>query len=220
MSAEPCTGAGQVPMMRKLRHARTAEFCGGLARSTVFSPGLVGQVSFTATTPLVLVMTRLWGARVGNCGDTGGASTGSWPRRPSLQLIRTNSCRPVSGPLWPRRGGGLEAGGCRVPGVLLGVGQRVEPPRLLRQQVPDDQLPVGSRVGGDCEDATDQAITALPRHSQTEFPGLWDVLYLHTLIPFFDVCMFSATARVAGNAGQIPRAKILGRARCPSAPPR
>jgi hypothetical protein len=25
-----------MPMMRKLPHARTAEFCGGLARSTVF----------------------------------------------------------------------------------------------------------------------------------------------------------------------------------------
>jgi hypothetical protein len=51
-----------------LRHARTAEFCGGLARSTVFSPGLVGQVNFTATTPPVLVMTRPWGATAGSCG--------------------------------------------------------------------------------------------------------------------------------------------------------
>jgi hypothetical protein len=36
MSAAPDVGTGQVPMMRKLRHARTAGFCGGLVRSTVF----------------------------------------------------------------------------------------------------------------------------------------------------------------------------------------
>jgi hypothetical protein len=60
MSADPATGAGQTPMMRKLRHARTAEFCGGLARSTVLPPGAVGQVNLTVTTPPVLVMTRFW----------------------------------------------------------------------------------------------------------------------------------------------------------------
>src|ERR1035438_9514558 len=63
MSAEPAVGTGQVPMIRKFRQARTAEFCGGLARSTVFSPGLVGQVNFTATAPPVLAMTSPWGAK-------------------------------------------------------------------------------------------------------------------------------------------------------------
>ena len=77
---------------------------GAEARMMVFSPGLVGQVSLSVMTPAVLVMTRFWGARLGNCGDTGGTSTGSWPSRPSLQLIRTNNCRPVSGPLCPSVG--------------------------------------------------------------------------------------------------------------------
>ena len=49
-----------------LRHARIAEFCGELARSTVFSPGSIGQVNFTAIAPPVLVMTKPWGANAGN----------------------------------------------------------------------------------------------------------------------------------------------------------
>ena len=77
-------------------------------------------------------------------------------------------------------GSGPEAVGGHIPGVLLDVGQRVEPPRLLQQQVTDLELPVRSRVLGDCEDATDLAITAMPRHCQAEFTDLWDVLYLHT----------------------------------------
>ena len=40
----------------------------------------------------------------GNSGATGGASTGSKPSKPSLQLMRTNSWSPVSGPLWPSVG--------------------------------------------------------------------------------------------------------------------
>jgi hypothetical protein len=49
--------------MRKPQHARTVAFRGRRACSIVFSPGLVGQVSFIATTTPVLVMTRLWDAR-------------------------------------------------------------------------------------------------------------------------------------------------------------
>jgi hypothetical protein len=81
-------------------------------------------------------------------------------------------------------GSGLEAVGGRVPGVLLGVVQRVEPPRLLHRQVTDLELPVGSRVLGGDAYATDQAITARPRHRQTQFLGLWDVLNLHTFTCF------------------------------------
>ena len=85
----------------------------------------------------------------------------------------------------------MEACRRHVPGVLLDVGQRVEPPRLLLQQVTDLELPVRSRVLGDCEDATELAITAMPRHCQAEFTDLWDVLYLHTLISFFVMCVCS-----------------------------
>ena len=37
--------------------------------------GLLGQEPVDV--PPVLVMTMFWGARLGNCGDTGGTSTGS-----------------------------------------------------------------------------------------------------------------------------------------------
>jgi hypothetical protein len=67
---------------------------------------------------------------------------------------------------------------------LLSIGQRVEPPRLLREQVTDLELPVGARVLGGYQDATDLAVAAFPRHCQTEFPSLWDVLYFHILLTF------------------------------------
>jgi hypothetical protein len=85
----------------------------------------------------------------------------------------------------------MEACGRHVPGVLLDVGQRVEPPRLLQQQVMDLELPVRARVLRDCEDATDLTITAMPRHCQAELTDLWDVLYLHKLISFFVMCVCS-----------------------------
>ncbi len=53
--------------------------------------------------PLVLVMTRFCGARSGNCGIGGGASTWSWPNSASVQLILLNNWAPVSGPFWPSR---------------------------------------------------------------------------------------------------------------------
>jgi hypothetical protein len=53
----------------------------------VFSPGLVGQVSLSVMTPAVLVMTRFWGAKSGNWGWAGGASTWSWPNWARVQLM-------------------------------------------------------------------------------------------------------------------------------------
>jgi hypothetical protein len=66
----------------------------------------------------------------------------------------------------------------------LGVGQRVEPPRLLSELFTDDQLLVGSRILGGHEYAAQQAVPATPGYRQTEFPRLWDVLYLHMLLTF------------------------------------
>jgi hypothetical protein len=31
----------------------------------------------------------------------------------------------------------------------------------------------------------------MPRHGQAEFTDLWDVLYLHTLVSFFVICVCS-----------------------------
>src|SRR5512139_229978 len=103
MSDEPSTGAGHVPSTVQLGTARTALLNGFEARTMVFSPGSAGQVSLSATTPPVLVMTRLAGARAGNCGTAGGASTAAWPKFVKVALILTKSWRPVRGPLWPRR---------------------------------------------------------------------------------------------------------------------
>src|ERR1039457_676857 len=69
----------------------------------VFAPGSVGQASSDLTRPPVLVMERLAGARSGNCGCSGGASTWASPNWTSVQLILVNSRKPLRAPLWPKR---------------------------------------------------------------------------------------------------------------------
>src|ERR1035438_3846629 len=103
MSAEPPTGTGQVPMIRKSLQVSRPWLIGAEARMTVFSPGLVGQPSLRAMAPPVLVMTRFWGARSGNWGWGGGASTWSWPNWARVQLILANNWKPLRVPFWPRR---------------------------------------------------------------------------------------------------------------------
>ena len=104
MSAEPRAGVGQVPRIRKSLHVSRPWLTGPEARTTVFWPGSAGQVSLRVICPLVLVMTRFWGASAGNCGCTGGASTSSWPNWASTQLILVNNWKPLRFPLWLRRG--------------------------------------------------------------------------------------------------------------------
>ena len=53
----------------------------------VFSPGSAGQVSLSAIVPPVLVMTRLVGARSGNKGWAGGASSCARPNWVSGDLV-------------------------------------------------------------------------------------------------------------------------------------
>src|ERR1039458_1482544 len=69
----------------------------------VFAPGSVGQASLSARLAPVLVMERLAGARSGNCGCSGGASTWASPNWTSVQLILVNNRKPLRAPLWPRR---------------------------------------------------------------------------------------------------------------------
>ena len=69
----------------------------------VFAPGSLGQPSLRAIAPPVLVMVKLAGARSGNCGRSGGASTWASPNWDSVQLILMNNWKPLRAPLWPRR---------------------------------------------------------------------------------------------------------------------
>src|ERR1039458_3031640 len=98
MSAAPATGVGQVPSTRKSVNFPYPWLTGFEPHTMVFSPGSVGQVSFSAITPLVLVITRFCGARFGNCGRSGGASTCVWPNWARTQLILLNNPGLVSGP--------------------------------------------------------------------------------------------------------------------------
>src|ERR1019366_1769678 len=86
MSAEPCTDAGHMPRTRKSLQVSRPWLTGAEPRTMVFAPGSVGQASLSATTPPVLVMERLAGARSGNCGCSGGASTWASPNWDSVQL--------------------------------------------------------------------------------------------------------------------------------------
>src|ERR1039458_7634613 len=103
MLAEPSTGTGHIPRMRKSLQTSTPWLTGLEPRTMVFSPGSVGQLSLRATTPPVLVMTRFCGARSANCGRSGGVSTGAPPNCASVQLILANNWKPLRAPLWPRR---------------------------------------------------------------------------------------------------------------------
>ena len=70
----------------------------------VLSPGSVGHVSLMAMTPAALVMVRAVGARGGNTGAAGGATTRASPKVARTQLILLKNKKPVSGPLVPQRG--------------------------------------------------------------------------------------------------------------------
>src|ERR1019366_2103032 len=95
MSEGPAAGAGHMPRTRKSLQVSRPWLMGAEPRTMVFSPGSVGQVSLIAITPLVLVMTRPCGARSGNCGCAGGASTWVWPNWARVQLILVNNRKPL-----------------------------------------------------------------------------------------------------------------------------
>src|ERR1017187_9839702 len=103
MSAEPCAAAGQMPRIRKSRQVSRPWLIGAEPRTMVFVPGSAGQASLSAIAPPVLVMTRLAGARAGNCGLGGGAVTVSWPNWASVQLILVNNWNPLRAPFCPKR---------------------------------------------------------------------------------------------------------------------
>src|ERR1017187_6123736 len=123
MSAEPATAAGQVPSTRKVVYFSKHWLTAFEPRTMVFSPGSPRQVSFSVIASDTLVMTRPCGARSGNTGRTGGASTWSWPNWDSVRLILLNNCWPVSGPL-PRRLALWTAAGRGAPGSPLGLLER------------------------------------------------------------------------------------------------
>src|ERR1035441_10204169 len=103
MSAAPCTAPGHRPRTRKSRQISRPWLTGLEPRTMVFAPGSLGQPSLSATTPPVLVMENRAGARSGNCGRSGGASTWASPNWDSVQLILMNNWKPLSEPLWLKR---------------------------------------------------------------------------------------------------------------------
>src|ERR1035441_6810062 len=103
MSAEPCTAPGHMPRIRKSRQVSRPWLTGLQPRMMVLAPGSLGQPSLSAATPPVLVMEKLAGARSGNCGRSGGASTWASPNWDSVQLILMNNWKPLSEPLWLKR---------------------------------------------------------------------------------------------------------------------
>jgi hypothetical protein len=103
MSASPSSAAGHTPIFRYLSHVPRPALNGAEPRTTVFTPGLPRQLSFSAIAPSLFVITSPRGASSGNTGRPGGTSNGASPVNARLQLIFTNNCAPVIGPFWPKR---------------------------------------------------------------------------------------------------------------------
>src|ERR1035441_3862017 len=135
----------------------------------VLAPGSVGQVSFSAITPAVLVMTKFCAARSGNCGRSGGASTWACPNWASVQLILVNSRKPLSVPLWPKRLLLFASLAAAIQAARCGSWRARQRAETLVRMPRGGHLRRGAGVGGDGESAADLAELASLRDVQATF---------------------------------------------------
>jgi hypothetical protein len=135
----------------------------------VFSPGLVGQVSLSAITPAVLVMTRFCGARSGNCGLS---------RRGVHLVLAELGQRAVDlgeqqeaaeGATLAQAAVALGFLGGGHPGGPLGFLERPPAGGHAAEVVAHGHLCRGARVGGDGERPADLAELASLRDVQATF---------------------------------------------------
>ena len=135
----------------------------------VFAPGSVGQVSLSAITPAVLVMTRFCGARSGNCGCAGGRVHLLLAELGEGAVDLGEQQEAAEGAILAQTGGALGLLGGGHPGGPLGFLERPPAGGHAAEVGADAHLRRGAGVGGDGERAADLAELASLRDVQTAF---------------------------------------------------